>query len=108
MPRDRVRHVAEASNDGSQRLFSVAFDPSADTCIASGGEAAALADAALDRGALAAAAQALGVADRLVALAVDYASQREQFGVPIGTFQAVQHRCADAFIDLDDAPFDLI
>jgi len=50
------------------------------TCIASGDAARRLLDAALDRGALACAAQALGVAEQLLDLAVAYAKQREQFG----------------------------
>jgi len=78
----------------------VAFDPRPETCVATGAQARALLDAALDRGALAAAAQLLGACDRLISLAVDYTGQRVQFGVPIGSFQAVQHRLADCFTDL--------
>ena len=62
-----------------------------------------LLDAALDRGALAAAAQLLGVCDRLIAIAVDYTSQRVQFGVPIGSFQAVKHALADVKVKLEYA-----
>src|ERR1700744_3502415 len=38
---------------------------------------------------------ALGAAARLLDMTVSYAGQREQFGVPIGSFQAVKHNCAD-------------
>ena len=44
-----------------------------------------------------------GVADRLIGLAVAYACQREQFGVPIGSFQAVKHMLADAKVKLEYA-----
>lgn len=44
------------------------------------------------------AALSSGIASRTVELAVDYAKQREQFGKPIGTFQAVKHICADMFV----------
>jgi hypothetical protein len=43
----------------------------------------------------------VGVCDRALALTADYTRARVQFGVPIGSFQAVQHREADAFIDLE-------
>jgi alkylation response protein AidB-like acyl-CoA dehydrogenase len=43
----------------------------------------------------------LGVADRALRIAADYTSGREQFGRPIGSFQAVQQRLADAFIDVE-------
>ncbi len=43
----------------------------------------------------------LGVSDRALRMAAEYTSGREQFGRPIGSFQAVQQRMADAFIDLE-------
>ncbi|MFY8089200.1 MAG: acyl-CoA dehydrogenase family protein, partial [Rubrivivax sp.] len=52
-------------------------------------------DEALDRGALNAAGQLVGLAQRMLDLSVDYASQRRQFGKPIGSFQAVKHHLAE-------------
>ena len=49
-------------------------------------------------GALLTAALQVGLAARMTELAVDYAKQREQFGQPIGSFQAVKHLCADMFV----------
>jgi alkylation response protein AidB-like acyl-CoA dehydrogenase len=49
------------------------------------------------------AAEAVGVAAWCVDTAVDYAKVREQFGQPIGGFQAVKHRCADMLCDLEIA-----
>ena len=43
----------------------------------------------------------LGVSERALRMAAEYASGREQFGRPIGSFQAVQQRMADAFIDVE-------
>jgi alkylation response protein AidB-like acyl-CoA dehydrogenase len=43
----------------------------------------------------------LGVAERALRIAAGYTSGREQFGRPIGSFQAVQQRMADAFIDVE-------
>lgn len=47
------------------------------------------------------AAMQLGVAERALRVAASYTSEREQFGRPIGSFQAVQQRMADAFIDVE-------
>jgi alkylation response protein AidB-like acyl-CoA dehydrogenase len=55
----------------------------------------------LDRGAAYAAAEMLGSADRALAMAVEYAKERVQFGRPIGSFQAVKHRCADMLVDVE-------
>lgn len=58
---------------------------------------------AIDRAALGAAAQLCGLADRLIEMTVDYATHRRQFGVPIGTFQALKHHLADAALRLAHA-----
>ena len=63
-----------------------------------GGEAA---DALLDRGAAYTSAEMLGGASRVLELTVDYAKERVQFGRPIGSFQAVKHRCADMLVDVE-------
>jgi alkylation response protein AidB-like acyl-CoA dehydrogenase len=55
----------------------------------------------LDRAAAGHAAEMLGAADRALTMAVDYAKEREQFGQPIGSFQAVKHRCADMLVDVE-------
>jgi alkylation response protein AidB-like acyl-CoA dehydrogenase len=46
-------------------------------------------------GTVLAAAESLGVAERTVEMSVEYGKVRQQFGKPIGTFQAIKHRCAD-------------
>jgi len=59
------------------------------------------ADDLLDRGAASTAAEMLGAADHVLAMAVGYAKERVQFGRPIGSFQAVKHRCADMLVDVE-------
>ncbi|MEV4785200.1 acyl-CoA dehydrogenase family protein [Streptomyces tuirus] len=61
------------------------------------------ADQALTWARLATAAQALGVGLALLGRTVGYVGQRTQFGVPVGSFQAVKHRLADARIALEFA-----
>src|SRR6185295_16517571 len=47
------------------------------------------------------AAAQLGVSERALEITAGYVRERVQFGVPIGSFQAVQHRLADCYIDLE-------
>ena len=48
-------------------------------------------------------AEMLGVAQRLLDMTVQYAKEREQFGRPIGGFQAVKHKCAEMAVELEAA-----
>jgi len=95
--------VAQPANDPAQQLFRVTWKPREATRLAAAAHGRALLAAALDRGALAAAAQLLGVADRLLAMASTYACQRQQFGKPIGSFQAVKHMLANVKVALEYA-----
>ncbi|MSO78623.1 MAG: acyl-CoA dehydrogenase [Acidimicrobiia bacterium] len=58
---------------------------------------------AFDRGALGTAAQLIGLTRRMLDMTVAYVSDRNQFGVPVGSFQAVKHHLADARIALEFA-----
>jgi alkylation response protein AidB-like acyl-CoA dehydrogenase len=64
---------------------------------------AELVAAAFDRGALGAAAQLVGLGRRLLSMTVQYAGERRQFGVAIGSFQALKHHLADALLALEFA-----
>jgi alkylation response protein AidB-like acyl-CoA dehydrogenase len=55
----------------------------------------------LNRGAMFASAELLGSSSRALDMAVEYAKDRVQFGRPIGSFQAVKHRCADMLVDVE-------
>lgn len=84
------------SVDRTRQLSEVGFEPS---------EALALGSAvdARHRGTLGAAAMLVGLSRRMLDMAVEYAGMRTQFGRPIGAFQAVQHRCADALMRIEFA-----
>jgi alkylation response protein AidB-like acyl-CoA dehydrogenase len=58
---------------------------------------------AVDIGAVALAAELVGVAQRALEMAVDYAKEREQFGRPIGAYQAVSHRLAGMLWEVEEA-----
>jgi len=98
-----ARLTEQPANDPGRRIASVDFAPTAATRVAEGERARALLAAALDRGALACAAEALGVCDRLIGSAVAYTSQRKQFGKPVGSFQAVKHLLANVKVKLEYA-----
>ena len=101
--RDAVTPVAQPGNDRSRRMFSVEWSPSAATCAARGADAERLLALSFDRGVLAYAAQQLGIANQLLDLAVQYALEREQFGVPIGSFQAIKHMVSNVAVALEFA-----
>ena len=90
--------TARRSVDPWRRLFQVSAGDG-DT-LAEGADACELA-AAL--GAVAAASELLGLADRMIRMATEYAATREQFGQPIGSFQAVKHLLANAQVKLEFA-----
>jgi alkylation response protein AidB-like acyl-CoA dehydrogenase len=98
-----VDAVAQPATDPAQKLFRIGWKPREATCLAAGERGRALQAAALDRGALACAAQLLGVGDQLLAMASTYAGQRKQFGKPIGSFQAVKHHLASVKVAIEYA-----
>ncbi|MFR0692794.1 acyl-CoA dehydrogenase family protein [Enterobacterales bacterium AE_CKDN230030158-1A_HGKHYDSX7] len=103
LPREAVQLTRSRALDPARRLFSVAWTPSEATRVARGEQARTLWAAAFERGALACAAQQLGLARRMVDLAVDYSFERKQFGKPIGSFQAVKHLMADVAVLIEFA-----
>lgn len=58
---------------------------------------------AMDAGLAALCAEALGAMEKAVNATIEYTRSRQQFGVPIGRFQALQHRMADMFMRLEEA-----
>lgn len=103
---DECLHVVELAGceinampavDPGRALFTVAWSAEKETKVAA--EYAL----AFDRAALGTAAQLIGLADRMISMAVEYAKNREQFGRPIGSQQAVQHQLADAYLRLEFA-----
>jgi alkylation response protein AidB-like acyl-CoA dehydrogenase len=67
------------------------------------GAAAGVLDGLLRRGGAGAAAMMLGAARRCLDMSVEYAKVREQFGQPIGSFQAIRHRCAEMLLEVENA-----
>jgi alkylation response protein AidB-like acyl-CoA dehydrogenase len=95
-----LRHV-----DLTRRSAELVFDgaPVADWIGGGSGGAARALERALAAGRVALAADLLGAAERCLERAVAWAGEREQFGRPIGSFQAVKHLCAEMAAELEPA-----
>jgi len=93
--RGGVDLVTRPSVDGARRLFEVRGSAAP---IDLAGVAAAY-----ERGVVGIAAQQCGLADRMLEMTADYVRERKQFGVPVGSFQAVKHHLANARIALEFA-----
>jgi hypothetical protein len=91
------RPAAESAMDVTRCVGWVPTGRPGATTVGGPDEAAAL----LDRGAVATSAETLGGSARALDMAVEHAKERVQFGKPIGSFQAVKHRCADMLVDLE-------
>jgi alkylation response protein AidB-like acyl-CoA dehydrogenase len=59
----------------------------------------------IDHATVAKCAEMVGIAQVAFDMAVDYAKNRVQFGRPIGSFQAIKHKCSDMIIDVDGSRF---
>ena len=89
--------------DETRRQADVTLDDAEVVALASGDRAAALVTRLRRATTIGAAAEHVGIMNRLLADTVAYVSSREQFGRPSGSFQAVKHRLADVLIDLERA-----
>ncbi len=92
--------------DQTRKLCEVRFDNVVVPADAVLGEIDAgwpLLDRVLDRAKVALSAEMCGGAQRVLDMSVEYAKVREQFGKPIGSFQAIQHKCANMLVQLESA-----
>lgn len=93
------------SNDG-MRIATIDFAGvrvPASALLGHEGDGWSLLEATADHGIALLCAEALGVMEALCEATLDYLKTRQQFGVPIGKFQALQHRMAEMFIQLEQA-----
>jgi alkylation response protein AidB-like acyl-CoA dehydrogenase len=89
--------------DQTRSLARVRFDGAPGRLVGEAGHGAELVSAALDRAAVLLASEQVGGAQACLEMAVEYAKQREQFGRPIGSFQAIKHKCAEVLVDVEGA-----
>ena len=92
-----TRPQRESAMDETRGLSWLEFDKT--SALRLGG--AELAETLLNHGAVGASAEMLGGANQVMDISVQYAKDRVQFGQPIGSFQAIKHRCADMVVDVE-------
>ena len=97
VPRGDVRLEPVAGFSSARPAFRVHWEPGESTAIETSVELAR------ERAAFAASVELLGIAARLIELAAGHAKERQQFGAPIGSFQAVKHLLANALVRLEFA-----
>jgi alkylation response protein AidB-like acyl-CoA dehydrogenase len=89
--------------DKTRKLARLTFDATPARLIGAEGQADGPVARMLDLAAIALAAEQVGGAQRVLEIAVGYARIREQFGRPIGTFQAIKHKCANMLLEIEAA-----
>jgi alkylation response protein AidB-like acyl-CoA dehydrogenase len=87
--------------DQTRKLARLDFDGVPAKLVGTDGAAEALLTRTLEIGVIAQAAEQLGGAQRAMDMAVEYLKVRHQFGRPIGSFQALKHRCADLLLEVE-------
>jgi alkylation response protein AidB-like acyl-CoA dehydrogenase len=100
---DQAQLTFEPSIDRLRRLFRADVSLSRSSRIVQGTAANAIAARASQRGALFAAAQCVGLCERMLQMASAYAIERKQFGKPIGSYQAIKHHLANVQVKLEFA-----
>jgi alkylation response protein AidB-like acyl-CoA dehydrogenase len=111
---DGKRHLVESGADGvtvtpetgidpTRRFSSVRFDGVKVATAATLPGAGADYYPVFQRICVALAAESTGIAQRTMEMAVEYAKDRQQFGRPIGAYQAVSHRCAQMLLETENA-----
>jgi len=108
LPRHSVRAEAVASLDGSRQHATVWMDGAtvgADRVLGTPGSAAVgrALRRTVEEATAAVAMETLGTCQSIFDVALDYARVREQFGVPVGSFQAMKHKFADMYVALERA-----
>lgn len=98
-----LRRAPLAGLDRTRKVAKLAFDGAPADLIGPDGGAADVLARTSDLAIVALAAEQVGAAQRCLDMAVDYAKNRIQFGRPIGSFQAVKHRCADMLVQVEGA-----
>jgi alkylation response protein AidB-like acyl-CoA dehydrogenase len=94
---------ALSTMDQTRKQAKLTFDATPATLVGTDGAGWETMTTVLDLAAIALAAEQVGGAQLVLEMAVQYAKDRVQFGRPIGSFQAIKHKCADMLLEVESA-----
>jgi alkylation response protein AidB-like acyl-CoA dehydrogenase len=106
VPADALTAHSVHALDGTRRLAHVQAQDvrvPADRVLGDGGSASTALRRAIEEATVALALEMVGTAQAIFDVTLEYAKQRVQFGVPIGSFQAIKHKFADMLVRLERA-----
>jgi len=98
---DGISAIAEPVLDSTRPMATMTFIGVRAVRLTSDGPADAVVTRSVERAISVLSAEQVGANERVLEIAADYARTREQFGRPIGSFQAIKHKCADMLVDLE-------
>ncbi|HYI61095.1 MAG TPA: acyl-CoA dehydrogenase, partial [Acidimicrobiales bacterium] len=98
-----LTRTALQTMDQTRKQAKVEFSNTPARLIGTEGEGGSALGKTLDLAAVALAAEQVGGAQKCLEMAVEYAKVRVQFGRPIGSFQAIKHKCADMLLEVESA-----
>ena len=100
---DGLTRTALATMDQTRKQARLEFSGTPAKLLGTEGEGWPVLSRVLDLAAVALAAEQVGGAQKCLDMSVDYAKVRVQFGRPIGSFQAIKHKCADMLLEVESA-----
>ncbi len=98
-----LTRTALSTMDQTRKQAKLEFSNTPATLLGAEGEGWTILSTVLDLAAVGLAAEQVGGAQKVLEMAVEYAKVRVQFGRPIGSFQAIKHKCADMLLEVESA-----
>jgi alkylation response protein AidB-like acyl-CoA dehydrogenase len=98
-----LTRTALSTMDQTRKQAKLEFSGTPAKLIGTEGEGGNVLERVLDLAAVALAAEQVGGAQKVLEMSVEYAKVRVQFGRPIGSFQAIKHKCADMLLEVESA-----
>ncbi len=98
-----LTRTALSTMDQTRKQAKLEFSNTPATLLGAEGQGWTILNTVLDLAAVGLAAEQVGGAQKVLEMAVEYAKVRVQFGRPIGSFQAIKHKCADMLLEVESA-----